>query len=41
MLAKYSGMEDKTQVTSQGNLLPGGDSWGALGVNTVEGSRGQ
>lgn len=22
-------------------MLPGGDSWGALGINTAEGSRGQ
>ena len=28
MLAKYSGMEDRMQVMSQGDLLPGGESWG-------------
>ena len=30
MLAKYSGMEDRMQVMSQGDLLPGGESWGVL-----------
>ena len=41
MLAKYSGMEDRMQVMFQGDLLPGGESWGAPVINTIEGSRRQ